>query len=68
MARLIRHEKTGPQEVKPQEKSVWICRCGLAKDGMHCDGSHKLARQEEAGKLYVYNKNNTTPDEVRNDD
>jgi CDGSH-type Zn-finger protein len=55
MARMIRHEATGPIEVPPQDKSVWICACGLTKDAPFCDGSHKLAKQqEEAGKVYVY--------------
>ena len=48
MARLIRHEKIGPQEVKPQEKSVWICMCGLSQNLPCCDGAHKAARQNTA--------------------
>lgn len=55
MARLIRHDAVGPIEVTPQEKSVWICACGLSKNPPYCDGSHKLAKQQEAeGKLYTY--------------
>lgn len=67
MARLIRLEATGPIEVKPQEKSVWICACGLTQDGPHCDGSHTKARKEEAGKLYIYNKDATEVVEQRDD-
>ena len=55
MARMIRHEATGPIEVPPQEKSVWICACGLTKNFPFCDGSHKLCKkQEEDGKVYIY--------------
>ncbi len=55
MARLIRHDATGPYEVKPSDKSTWICMCGLSKDYPLCDGAHKLCRQQEAdGKLYTY--------------
>lgn len=57
MARLVRHEGTGPIEVKPSEKSVWICGCGLSQNMPFCDGSHKTCRQvEEEGKLYTYDK------------
>ncbi len=55
MARLIRHEATGPIEVPPQDKSVWICACGLSKNQPFCDGAHKACRQQETeGKLYRY--------------
>ncbi len=54
MPRLIRHDATGPIEVKPQEKSVWICACGLTQNLPYCDGSHKPTRQEEPGKCYLY--------------
>jgi len=55
MARLVRHDATGPIEVKPQDKSVWICACGLSQNTPFCDGSHNKSRKEEAGKVYVYN-------------
>ena len=54
MPRLVRHDATGPIEVKPQEKSVWICACGLSQNLPYCDGSHKTARQEAPGKCYLY--------------
>jgi CDGSH iron-sulfur domain-containing protein 3 len=46
-----------PLEIKPQEKSVWICMCGLSKNQPYCDGSHKKVadeEDEEDGKTYEY--------------
>lgn len=43
-----------PLEIKPQEKSVWICMCGLSKNQPYCDGSHKKVAGEEEGKTYEY--------------
>lgn len=43
-----------PMEIKPQEKSVWICLCGLSKNQPFCDGSHKTIAGEEDGKTYEY--------------
>ena len=38
----------------PADKPAFICACGLTRNFPFCDGSHKAARSEEAGKLYVY--------------
>ncbi|MCX5662886.1 MAG: CDGSH iron-sulfur domain-containing protein [Planctomycetota bacterium] len=56
MARLVRHEATGPIELKPQAESAWICACGLSQNLPHCDGSHKKARQEKPGTVCTYDK------------
>jgi CDGSH-type Zn-finger protein len=54
MARLVRFTATAPVKVEPTDKPAFICACGLTRNFPFCDGSHKAARSEEAGKLYVY--------------
>ena len=51
MARLVKHEATGPQEVN----GAHICMCGLSKSKPKCDGSHHKTRDEQ-GRLYVYHE------------
>lgn len=46
----------GPYEIKPQEKSVSICMCGLSKNQPFCDGSHNYTLDEEEGILYEYDE------------
>ena len=53
MRKVLRNAKQ-PLEIKPQEKSVWICMCGLSKNQPYCDGSHKKVGDESEGKVYEY--------------
>ncbi len=57
MARLVRHDAQGPQEVKTESgDSVWVCMCGLSGKKPLCDGSHKRTQDEDPEKTYVYDK------------
>ena len=53
MRKILKSDKQ-PLEIKPQEKSAWICMCGLSKNQPFCDGSHKRTAGEEDGKTYEY--------------
>lgn len=68
MPRLIRHDATGPIELKPQENSAWVCACGLSQTLPLCDGSHKICRKtEEEGKVYVYDKDRRNVVEIKDE-
>jgi len=59
MARLVRHEKTGPYRIDPADfpkdgKAMWICGCGLSSTMPYCDKSHNFCRTEQPGRLYRY--------------
>jgi CDGSH-type Zn-finger protein len=54
MARIVRRTATEPARYMIDGKEQWLCRCGLSAKQPFCDGSHKLARGEDPGKLYWY--------------
>lgn len=66
MPRLVRYEGSGPIKIEPQDKPVFICGCGLTKKFPFCDGTHKICRDEGAGKTYVYGDDRTVV-EVRDE-
>ncbi len=68
MARLVRHDATGPIEIKQADgQSIWICACGLSQDLPYCDSSHERTAAEEKGKCYVYDKGRQKVVDCRDD-
>ncbi|HUN58249.1 MAG TPA: CDGSH iron-sulfur domain-containing protein [Candidatus Binataceae bacterium] len=62
MARLVKHEETGPYEIaEGTELPVWICACGLSKNKPYCDGTHKKTRDEGAEVFSYDTAGNRTP-------
>ncbi|MFP3309749.1 MAG: CDGSH iron-sulfur domain-containing protein [Acidilobus sp.] len=60
MARIVLHERSRPYIVKLDNgKELHLCACGLSQNKPYCDGHHKLALNEEPGKIYVYKPDGT---------
>ena len=57
--RIVEKSAQAPFEVKPTEKSVYICQCGLSKNGVFCDGSHRATKDEVEGAVYKYHADGT---------
>ncbi|MGH8221420.1 MAG: CDGSH iron-sulfur domain-containing protein [Woeseiaceae bacterium] len=59
MPRIVRRTPTEPTKFVIDGKEQWFCKCGLSRNQPYCDGSHKLTKGEEPGKLYWYDEAGT---------
>ena len=59
MARVVQRTLQEPSRYIIEGKDVWLSKCGLSKNQPYCDGSHKLAKGEEPGRLYWYDESGT---------
>jgi CDGSH-type Zn-finger protein len=67
MPRLVRFEATGPIRIDPQDKPVFVCGCGLTRNFPFCDGTHKACKDEQTGKVYIYDAESGEVIETRED-
>ncbi|MDX1748598.1 MAG: CDGSH iron-sulfur domain-containing protein [Halobacteriales archaeon] len=59
MARLIRHDATGPRRLDADDLhdvkgDIAVCQCGLSAEYPFCDGSHRATEREQPDTLYRY--------------
>ncbi len=60
MARLVVCTANKPYKYEKDGEKIAICLCGLSKKKPYCDGSHRKTKDEEEGKLYVYDEEGRT--------
>ncbi len=54
MPRIVKLDNKEPYLIEVENKKIWICACGLSSKKPYCDGSHKLTKDEDDSKLYIY--------------
>ena len=54
MARIVKRLRNGPYQVLVDGRNTAFCGCGLSGTAPYCDGTHKVTKTEEPGKLYWY--------------
>ena len=56
MARIVKRTRDGPYPVTIGGETKHICGCGLSNTQPFCNGTHKIARQEDPNTLYWYDE------------